>query len=105
GVVCPPDRGDKVDPVKAAAVARAIPTHQFPSLKTVDAREAFALAGADLAVLAYVTQIVPEPLLHLPRETAICLHPSLLPRYRGGSAIPSHLLRGDARAGLPRLPP
>jgi methionyl-tRNA formyltransferase len=33
-VVCPPDRGDKTDPAKAAAIARGIATHQFPSLKT-----------------------------------------------------------------------
>lgn len=63
GVVCPPDRGDKVDPVKAAAVARDVPVHQFPSLKSAEAGAAFASAGADLAVLAYVTQIVPEALL------------------------------------------
>ena len=60
GVVCPPDRGDKLDPVKSAAIGRGIPTHQFPSLKTDQAREAFARADADLAILAYVTQIVPE---------------------------------------------
>jgi len=100
GVVCPPDRGDKPDPVKAAAVGRGIPVHQFPSLKAPGARDAFAAAGADLAVLAYVTQIVPEPLLQLPRHTAICFHPSLLPRYRGGSAIPWQLIRGETRSGV-----
>ncbi|HKA30919.1 MAG TPA: methionyl-tRNA formyltransferase [Candidatus Binatia bacterium] len=100
GVVCPPDRGDKLDPVKAAALERGIPTHQFPSLKTAEARDVFAHAGADLAVLAYVTQIVPEPLLQLPRQTAICFHPSLLPRYRGGSAIPWQLIRGETRSGV-----
>lgn len=99
-VVCPPDRGDAVDPVKAAAVARGIPVHQFRSLKTPEARAAFAGAAADLAVLAYVTQIVPEALLRLPRRTAICFHPSLLPRYRGGSAIPWQLIRGETRTGV-----
>ena len=99
-VVCPPDRGDKPDPVKAAAVARGIAVSQFPSLKAAAAREAFAAADADLAVLAYVTQIVPEPLLELPRRTAICFHPSLLPRYRGGSAIPWQLIRGETRSGV-----
>jgi methionyl-tRNA formyltransferase len=100
GVVCPPDRGDKVDPAKAAAVSRGIPVHQFASLKSADARAAFAGAEADLAVLAYVTQIVPEALLQLPRHTAICFHPSLLPRYRGGSAIPWQLIRGESRTGV-----
>jgi len=99
-VVCPPDAGPKPDPVKAAAVARGLPVHQFRSLKTPEARAAFEAADADLAVLAYVTQIVPEPLLAIPRRTAICFHPSLLPRYRGGSAIPWQLIRGETRTGV-----
>src|SRR5205809_1004165 len=99
-VVCPPDAGPKPDPVKAAALARGIPVHQFRSLKAPEARHAFAEARADLGVLAYVTQIVPEPLLHIPRLTSICFHPSLLPRYRGGSAIAWQLIRGETESGV-----
>ena len=99
-VVCPPDAGPKPDPVKAAALARGVPVHQFRSLKSPEARRAFAEAHADLGVLAYVTQIVPEPLLHIPRLTSICFHPSLLPRYRGGSAITWQLIRGESESGV-----
>src|SRR5262245_49448805 len=99
GVITPPDRGT-VDPLKAAAVARGIPVHQFASLKGPDTRRAVEEANADLGVLAYVTQIVPEPLLHIPRQASICFHPSLLPRYRGGSAINWQLIRGETRSGV-----
>src|SRR5204863_9800695 len=99
-VVCPPDAGPKPDPVKGAALARGIPVHQFRSLKAPEAQHAFAEARADLGVLAYVTQIVPEPLLHVPRLTSICFHPSLLPRYRGGSAIAWQLIRGETESGI-----
>ncbi len=99
-VVCPPDRGPEPDPVKAAALARGIPVHQFASLRGPEARAAFAAADADLGVLAYVTQIVPEPLLKLPRHASICFHPSLLPRYRGGSAINWQLIRGETTTGV-----
>jgi len=99
-VVCPPDKGDKLDPVKAAALARGIPVHQFASLKRPEARAAFEQAAADLALLAYVTQIVPETLLHVPRLGTLCFHPSLLPKYRGGSAIPWQLIRGETRTGV-----
>src|SRR5438552_2822417 len=99
-VVCPPDAGSKPDPLKAAALARGIPVHQFRSLKLPEARRAFEEVAADLAVLAYVTQIVPEPLLGIPRLTSICFHPSLLPRYRGGSAIAWQLIRGETRTGV-----
>jgi methionyl-tRNA formyltransferase len=98
--VCPPDAGPKPDPVKTAAEARGIPVHQFRSLKGADARRAFEAARADLGVLAYVTQIVPEALLAVPRLGTICFHPSLLPRYRGGSAIAWQLIRGETRGGV-----
>jgi methionyl-tRNA formyltransferase len=74
--------------------------HQFRSLKTPEARTAFERADADLGLLAYVTQIVPEPLLQIPRQASLCFHPSLLPRYRGGSAIPWQLIRGETRTGV-----
>ncbi len=99
-VVCPPDAGAKADPVKAAAVERGIPVHQFASLKGDDARRAFEDATADLCLLAYVTQIVPEALLRIPRLGSLCFHPSLLPRYRGGSAIAWQLIRGETTTGV-----
>ena len=99
-VVCPPDAGPKPDPVKAAGLARGISVHQFRSLKSPEARQAFEAADADLGLLAYVTQIVPEPLLHIPRRSSLCFHPSLLPRYRGGSAINWQLIRGETEGGV-----
>ena len=100
GVICPPDTGDKLDPLKAAAFGYRIPVYQFRDLKGPDARAAFEHVRADLALLAYVTQIVPEALLHLPHLGTLCFHPSLLPRYRGGSAIPWQLIRGETRTGV-----
>ncbi len=99
-VVCPPDAGTTPDPMKATALARGIPVHQFRSLKTPDTEQAFRGAQADLGVLAYVTQIVPTTLLRIPRLTSLCFHPSLLPRYRGGSAITWQLIRGETRTGV-----
>jgi methionyl-tRNA formyltransferase len=99
-VVCPPDAGSKPDPVKATALGRGIPVHQFRSLKLPEARAAFEAADADLGLLAYVTQIVPEPLLHIPRRASLCFHPSLLPRYRGGSAINWQLINGETEGGV-----
>ena len=100
GVLCPPDAGPKPDPVKAAALARGVPVRQFKSLKTPEARHAVEEAQADLGLLAYVTQIIPEDLLRIPRLTSICFPPSLLPRYRGGSASNWQLIRGETRTGV-----
>jgi len=100
-VYCPPDRaGVQSDPVKVRAGDLGIPVCQHSSLKRPEVAEEFRSLAADLAVLAYVTQIVPESVIGIPRLGTICFHPSLLPRYRGGSAINWQLIKGESRTGV-----
>lgn len=54
----------------------------------------------DLAVLAFVTDIIPEKLINVPSFGTICYHPSILPRHRGASAINWAIIQGDTRTGL-----
>lgn len=54
----------------------------------------------DLAILAFVTDIIPEKILNVPPLGTICYHPSLLPRHRGASAINWAIIHGDTRTGL-----
>lgn len=100
-VYCAPDPpGGKADPLKAKALERGVPVHQPKSMKTDEVYEQFGAYGADLAVLAFVTVIVPERVIGLPERGTICFHPSLLPRYRGGSALNWQIIRGETRGGL-----
>ena len=100
-VYCPPDPpSKKIDPLKAKATALGLPVHQPKSMKTDEVFRQFAEHRADLAVLAFVTVIVPDRIIDLPRLGTICFHPSLLPRYRGGSAINWQIIRGETRGGL-----
>jgi len=100
-VYCPPDQtGAKPDPVKVRAQTLGVPVRQHRSLKAPEVVEEFRRAAADLAVLAYVTQIVPATVIDIPRLGTICFHPSLLPRYRGGSAINWQIIRGEIRTGV-----
>jgi methionyl-tRNA formyltransferase len=67
-------------------------------------RDAAALAdilGLEpaLIVLADYGQIVPAELLDL-EHGALNLHPSLLPRHRGATPIPSAILAGDTETGV-----
>ena len=98
---CPPDQpGAKTDPFAVRAQALGIPLHRHRSLKGAEIAAEVAGYGADLGVLAYVTQIVPAPVFDAPRLGSICFHPSLLPRYRGGSAIPWQIIKGETRTGV-----
>ncbi len=99
-VYCPPDAGSKLDPVKVRATELGIPVRQHRSLRGAEVQREFAELGADLGVLAYVTQIVPQNVFETPRLGSICFHPSLLPLYRGGSAIPWQLIKGETETGV-----
>lgn len=100
-VYCPPDaKGGRPDPLKQRAIELGIPVRQHRSLKGDEVKKEFAELGSDLGVLAYVTQIVPPAVFDAPRLGSICFHPSLLPRYRGGSAIPWQVIKGETRTGV-----
>jgi methionyl-tRNA formyltransferase len=100
-VYCPPDApGGKLDPVKQKALQSAIPVRQHKTLKAPEVKDEFIGFKADLAILAFVTQIVPPPVFSAPRLGSICFHPSLLPKYRGASAINWALINGESKTGL-----
>jgi methionyl-tRNA formyltransferase len=100
-VFCPPDApGGKFDPVKQRALQLGIPVHQHKTMKTPEVLEKFVSLNADLAILAFVTQIVPPPVFNAPRLGSICFHPSLLPKYRGRSAINWALINGETKTGV-----
>ncbi|HKX49934.1 MAG TPA: methionyl-tRNA formyltransferase, partial [Candidatus Binatia bacterium] len=68
--------------------------------KTPEVTEQFVSLKADLAILAFVSQIIPPPVFNAPRLGSICYHPSLLPKYRGRTAINWALIRGETVTGL-----
>jgi methionyl-tRNA formyltransferase len=101
GVFCALEKPGAVpDPLRLAAEQRHIPLHQLASLKTEEARKGLRDLGADLAIMAYVLQFVPQDFATIPRHGTIQYHPSLLPRYRGPSSINWPIIRGDTRTGL-----
>ena len=100
-VYCPPDPpSGKFDPVKQKAIDLQIPVRQHKSFKAPEVSDEFAALHADLAILAFVTQIVPQQIFSAPSLGSICFHPSLLPKYRGASAINWALINGEAVTGL-----
>jgi len=100
GVFCPPDRKGKADPLKAAAVAAGVPVFTPGHMRDQEAYVQMVKLAADLGVLAFVTDIVPPRVFNAPKLGSICYHPSILPKYRGASAINWAVINGETETGL-----
>lgn len=101
GVFCPPDReGRALDPIKQEALDRGIPVFQFRRMRRKAAIAAFAELNADLCVMAFVTDIVPDAILEAPTLGTVQYHPSLLPKHRGPSSMNWPIIAGETKTGL-----
>jgi methionyl-tRNA formyltransferase len=100
GVSAPAPVGDRKDPLWAAAEAAGLPVIDTLALKTPAGQGAWRALKADLAVMAFVTEIIPTNVLHIPPQGTIQYHPSLLPLHRGSSAINWAIINGDRETGL-----
>jgi methionyl-tRNA formyltransferase len=98
--VAPEKEGAKADPLKEAALAAKLPVYQPDSYKKPEVLEEFKALKPDLQVMAFVTLFVPEEFLNLPTHGSIQYHPSLLPAYRGASAINWPIIKGEKETGL-----
>ncbi|HTS39563.1 MAG TPA: methionyl-tRNA formyltransferase [Xanthobacteraceae bacterium] len=98
--VAPEKPGQKADPLKEAAVAAKLPVYQPESYRKPEVWEQFKSLKPDLQVMAFVTLFVPEEFLNIPTKGSIQYHPSLLPAYRGPSAINWPIIKGEKETGL-----
>jgi methionyl-tRNA formyltransferase len=96
----PEKPGQKPDPLKEAALAAKLPVYQPDSYKKPEVWEEFKALKPDLQVMAFVTLFVPEEFLNIPTKGSIQYHPSLLPLYRGASAINWPIIKGEKETGL-----
>ena len=98
--VAPEKPGAKADPLKEAALAAKLPVHQPASYRKPEVWDEFRALKPDLQVMAFVTLFVPEEFLNIPTKGTIQYHPSLLPAYRGPSAINWPIIKGETETGL-----
>src|ERR1700745_1350585 len=98
--VAPEKEGAKADPLKEAALAAKLPVYQPASYRKPEVWEEFKALKPDLQVMAFVTLFVPEDFLNVPTLGSIQYHPSLLPKFRGASAINWPIILGETQTGL-----
>ena len=108
-VVTQPDRkkgrGQKVSfsPVKETVSQyeeRDIPLFQPEKVREENFQESLKRLQPDLFVVAAYGQILPKSVLDIPRQGAINVHASLLPKYRGAAPIAWAILKGEASTGV-----
>jgi methionyl-tRNA formyltransferase len=104
GVYAPP-AGARPDPLADEAAARGLrllrPKAFRREGRAIPERVAeYRALGADLNVLAFVTVILPVEIVDAPRHASLCFHPSLLPEYRGGSALAWQIMLGATQSGV-----
>jgi methionyl-tRNA formyltransferase len=98
GSFSPPDK--RGEAMKTLAEKSGIPFFCPNLMKDPQVYDAYVKLQPDLAVLAFVTDIIPEKLLTVPSLGTICYHPSILPQHRGASAINWAIIQGDTCTGL-----
>ena len=104
GVYAPPE-GRRPDPLAVLAEERGLALFRHRRFRRKGeaipelVREHRAL-GADVNVLAFVTVILPVEIVEAPPHGSLCFHPSLLPRFRGGSALAWQIIQGERETGV-----
>ncbi len=89
-----------ISAVKKAALAHNLPVFQPLSLKLREEVDKLNSLGPDLVVVAAYGQIVPKEVLNIPKYGCVNVHPSLLPKHRGATPIPTSIVTGDNQTGV-----
>jgi methionyl-tRNA formyltransferase len=106
GVYSQPDRPTgrgrtlEQSPVKNMALAHGLEVFQPARLRNPDDVQRLAALKPDLILVAAFGQILPQSVLDIPPFGCLNIHPSLLPKYRGATPIPSAILGGDNETGV-----
>lgn len=85
-------------PVKQFALANNITLLQPSNI--IETEADLKKVNPDIIITAAYAQIIPEPILKIPKYGCINIHASLLPKYRGASCIQAALLNGDEKSGV-----
>jgi len=92
--------GKAGQPLMELAEDSGFPVLQPGRLKDPEAVAWVRARTPDLLVLAFVTDFVPKEMIETATHGGINYHPSLLPKYRGGSAMNWAIISGEKETGV-----
>lgn len=98
----PSGRGLKLTPTEVSIFAdtKNISCIKPKSLLGKDIEQRLQRIDADFFIVADYGEIIPDSILSLPKVFPICVHPSLLPLYRGATPIEQAMIDGRNKTGV-----
>jgi methionyl-tRNA formyltransferase len=106
GVITQPDRekgrGRRIviSPIKELTLRHGLTVLQPEKVKEEAFQDALSGLQPDLFVVVAYGQILPKPVLNIPKYGAVNVHASLLPGYRGAAPIAWAILKGEKVTGV-----
>ncbi|MBN2199303.1 MAG: methionyl-tRNA formyltransferase [Candidatus Aminicenantes bacterium] len=99
----PAGRGKLLTPcaVKRFALSRGLAVLQPERIRNDPSiKDRLEDVRPDVHIVVAYGQILPAPILFLPRRRTLNVHFSLLPKYRGAAPVAWSILRGETRTGV-----
>ncbi|XP_059140890.1 cytosolic 10-formyltetrahydrofolate dehydrogenase-like [Physella acuta] len=105
GVFTIPDVNGKPDPLATVAELAGVRVFKYKrwqlNKKAIpEVLDEYKSLNAELNVLPFCSQFIPNEVILFPKHETIIYHPSLLPVHRGASAINWTLMCGDKKGGF-----
>lgn len=105
GVHVPPDGDGRADPLAEAAQEKGWPLFRYKGYRRkgqaiAERVDEYLALGAELNVLPFTTVILPPEIIDAPIHKSVCFHPSILPAFRGGSALAWQIIEGADESGI-----
>jgi len=100
GVMGPKKNHNTYNNFKQFVLARGLNFIEWDSLKDENLLEYLKALNLDAAVVASFNYKIPKVLLDIPKIGFINIHPSLLPKYRGGNPYSTVIINGEKETGV-----
>lgn len=100
GVMGPKKSHNTYDNFKQFALSRKMNFIDWDSLKDEHFLDYLRKLNLDAAVVASFNYKIPKGLLDIPKHGFINIHPSLLPKYRGGNPYSTVIINGEQETGV-----
>ncbi len=100
GVVGPKKNHNTYKAFRENALSRNLNFIEYDSLKDENFLNTLRDLNIDIAVVCSFNYKIPKVMLDIPKDGFVNVHPSLLPKYRGGNPYSAIIMNGEKESGV-----